>query len=276
MPLPRGRVTYCTASFRNCLHFRIAVQPRWKQHASAQSLRCQRKQKFSSQAIIWEHTKDLVSQAKNLYNSWLVKQRKCSQKGFGFLLQANTVAENLLFLACTEIEEQGQSSALLDTVVRRNSSSSNTGKLSECSTLQHRGSNHQHPTFPQGHNDTVTTLHPPALPDAHHTYWRTSLCSRLYFPPFFMAALCTASMARSMDWRTTSCSSTCKTTSNLLLCPSAEVLWHQRLWQERPQYSKLQEFMFGKESRCYQHQSPMIPTGRPETKLQDLAAASNI
>lgn len=146
MPLPRGRVTYCIASFRNCLHFRIAVQPRLNQHASGQSLRCQRKQKFSSQAIIWEHIKDFVSHAKNLYNSWLVKQRKCSQKGFGFLLQAYSVADNLLFLACTEIEEQGQSSALLDTVIR-SGTSSNTGKFSECSsTSQHRGSNQQHPT----------------------------------------------------------------------------------------------------------------------------------
>lgn len=147
MSLPRGRVTYCIASFRNCLHFRTAVQPRLNQHASAQSLKCQKKQKFSSQAIIWEHIKDFVSHAKNLYNSWLVKQRKCSQKGFGFLCQAYSVAENLLFLASTEIEEQGQSSALLDTVVRRGGSSSNTGKFSECSsTLQHRGSNQPHPT----------------------------------------------------------------------------------------------------------------------------------
>lgn len=158
MPLPRGRVTYCIASFRNCLHFRIAVQPRLNQHASAQSVRCQRKQKFSSQAIIWEHIKDLVSHANNLYNSWLVKQRKCSQKGFGFLLQAYNVAENLLFLACTGTEKQGQSSTLLDTAVRRSSISSNTGKLWVQQHFAAQGLKSTTSNISRGQNDTVTTL----------------------------------------------------------------------------------------------------------------------
>lgn len=52
------------------------------------------------------------------------------------------------------------------------------------------------------------------IPRAHweapqHTHWRTPRCSRLYLPPSRTAALCTASMARSMAWRT-SCSRPCE------------------------------------------------------------------
>lgn len=39
---------------------------------------------------------------------------------------------------------------------------------------------------------------PRSLGGALHTHWRTPRCSRLYLPPSRMAALCTASMARSM------------------------------------------------------------------------------
>lgn len=42
------------------------------------------------------------------------------------------------------------------------------------------------------------------------TYCRTSLCSRLYFPPFFKATLWIPSIARSIDCRTSSCSGVCR------------------------------------------------------------------
>jgi len=38
------------------------------------------------------------------------------------------------------------------------------------------------------------------------THWRTSLCSRLYLPPFFKATLWTPSIALSIDCNTSSCS----------------------------------------------------------------------
>lgn len=42
------------------------------------------------------------------------------------------------------------------------------------------------------------------------TYCRTSLCSRLYFPPFFKATLWIPSIARSIDCSTSSCSGVCQ------------------------------------------------------------------
>lgn len=46
------------------------------------------------------------------------------------------------------------------------------------------------------------------------THCRTSLCSRLYFPPFFKATLWIPSIARSIDCSTSSCSGVCQRHQN--------------------------------------------------------------
>lgn len=58
---------------------------------------------------------------------------------------------------------------------------------------------HYHQPCPPHLQEPPTAPTPPcSLGGALHTHWRTPRCSRLYLPPSRMAALCTASMARSM------------------------------------------------------------------------------
>lgn len=148
----------------------------------------------SSQAIIREQIKDLVPHANNLNNSWLVRGENTSGKVWDFSSEPTVQLGG-----CSSSHAQGwrgETEAPLCWTRLTGEAASATSSNGLCST---------------GTQINDVQLDPQEHKRPEHqvcTYWRTSLCSRLYFPPFFMAALCTASMARSIDCRTTSCSST--------------------------------------------------------------------